>query len=94
MLADSRTDNSTCNGPDYVHRQRCSQITTVDEAKQFYPLFGLGANVALIFSGRAVVAFSKVGPTSSAVWQSVLALLGSACAGRWQLRRRSTAHST
>jgi ATP:ADP antiporter, AAA family len=38
----------------------CLQITTVDEAKQFYPLFGLGANVALIFSGRAVVAFSKV----------------------------------
>jgi AAA family ATP:ADP antiporter len=37
-----------------------NQITTVDEAKQFYPLFGLGANVALIFSGRAVVAFSKL----------------------------------
>lgn len=37
-----------------------AQITTIDEAKQFYPLFGLGANVALIFSGRAVVAFSKV----------------------------------
>ena len=36
------------------------QITTVDEAKQFYPLFGLGANVALIFSGRAVVYFSQV----------------------------------
>jgi len=31
-----------------------NQITTVDEAKQFYPLFGLGANVALIFSGQAV----------------------------------------
>jgi TLC ATP/ADP transporter len=36
------------------------QITTVDEAKQFYPLFGLGANVALVFSGRAVVYFSQV----------------------------------
>ena len=36
------------------------QITTVDEAKQFYPLFGLGANVALIFSGRAVKYFSQV----------------------------------
>ena len=36
------------------------QITTVDEAKQFYPLFGLGANVALIFCGRAVVTFSQV----------------------------------
>ena len=32
----------------------------VDEAKQFYPLFGLGANVALIFSGRAVKLFSQV----------------------------------
>ena len=36
------------------------QITTVDEAKTFYPLFGLGANVALIFSGRAVKYFSQV----------------------------------
>ena len=33
---------------------------TVDEAKVFYPLFGLGANVALIFSGRAVKYFSQV----------------------------------
>ncbi len=40
----------------------CMQITTVDEAKQFYPLFGLGANVALIFSGRAVKYFSNVSP--------------------------------
>ncbi|KAJ6711741.1 hypothetical protein OIU79_008051 [Salix purpurea] len=31
-----------------------NQITTIDEAKRFYPLFGLGANVALIFSGRTV----------------------------------------
>lgn len=37
-----------------------NQITTVEEAKQFYPLFGLGANVALIFSGRTVVAFSQL----------------------------------
>jgi len=37
-----------------------NQITEVEEAKQFYPLFGLGANVALIFSGRAVVAFSQI----------------------------------
>ena len=34
----------------------------MDEAKQFYPLFGLGANVALIFSGRAVKYFSNVRP--------------------------------
>jgi len=45
----------------------CVQITTVDEAKTFYPLFGLGANVALIFSGRAVKYFSQV------VFASVLA---------------------
>jgi AAA family ATP:ADP antiporter len=32
----------------------------VDEASQFYPLFGLGANVALIFSGRAVKIFSQI----------------------------------
>jgi AAA family ATP:ADP antiporter len=37
-----------------------NQITTVDEAKQFYPLFGLGANVALIFSGRTVKYFSNL----------------------------------
>jgi len=37
-----------------------NQITTVDEAKQFYPLFGLGANVALIFSGQAVRYFSQL----------------------------------
>ena len=42
-----------------------NQITTVDEAKQFYPLFGLGANVALIFSGRAV----KVGQRGEAWWE-------------------------
>jgi AAA family ATP:ADP antiporter len=37
-----------------------NQITTVDEAKRFYPLFGLGANVALIFSGRTVKYFSSL----------------------------------
>eukprot|EP00193_Tetraselmis_chui_P004026 CAMPEP_0177769938 /NCGR_PEP_ID=MMETSP0491_2-20121128/10627_1 /TAXON_ID=63592 /ORGANISM="Tetraselmis chuii, Strain PLY429" /LENGTH=593 /DNA_ID=CAMNT_0019287057 /DNA_START=106 /DNA_END=1887 /DNA_ORIENTATION=+ len=37
-----------------------NQITKVEEAEQFYPLFGLGANVALIFSGRAVYYFSQV----------------------------------
>ncbi|KAI8470964.1 MAG: ADP/ATP carrier protein [Monoraphidium minutum] len=37
-----------------------NQITTVDEASSFYPLFGLGANVALIFSGRAVKLFSQM----------------------------------
>jgi AAA family ATP:ADP antiporter len=37
-----------------------NQITTVEEASQFYPLFGLGANVALIFSGATVKYFSQV----------------------------------
>ena len=32
----------------------------MDEAKQFYPLFGLGANIALIFSGRTVKYFSNL----------------------------------
>ena len=40
--------------------QSLLQITTVDEAKKFYPLFGLGANVALIFSGRTVKYFSNL----------------------------------
>lgn len=38
-------------------------ITTVNEAEQFYPLFGLGANVALIFSGQAVRMFSDIRAT-------------------------------
>ncbi|PIN21132.1 hypothetical protein CDL12_06171 [Handroanthus impetiginosus] len=37
-----------------------NQITTVEEAKKFYPLFGLGANIALIFSGRTVKFFSQM----------------------------------
>lgn len=40
-----------------------NQITTVDEAKRFYPLFGLGANVALVFSGRTVKYFSSLRET-------------------------------
>jgi len=31
-----------------------NEVTTVSEAKKYYPLFGLGANVALIFSGQYV----------------------------------------
>ncbi|GMJ08260.1 nucleotide transporter 1 [Hibiscus trionum] len=37
-----------------------NQITTVEEAKRFYPMFGLGANIALIFSGRTVKYFSNM----------------------------------
>lgn len=32
----------------------------MDEAKKYYPLFGLGANVALIFSGQYVRFVSKM----------------------------------
>lgn len=37
-----------------------NQITTIEEAKKFYPLFGLGANIALVFSGRTVKYFSNL----------------------------------
>eukprot|EP00741_Cyanophora_paradoxa_P001928 tig00000523_g1867.t1 len=37
-----------------------NEVTTVDEAKKYYPLFGLGANVALIFSGRVVKYLSNL----------------------------------
>ena len=37
-----------------------NEITTVDEAKKYYPLFGLGANVALVFSGQYVKFVSKM----------------------------------
>jgi ATP:ADP antiporter, AAA family len=37
-----------------------NEITTSKEAKKYYPLFGLGANVALIFSGQYVKYVSSV----------------------------------
>ena len=37
-----------------------NEVTTVDEAKKYYPLFGLGANVALIFSGQYVKWVSRL----------------------------------
>jgi AAA family ATP:ADP antiporter len=37
-----------------------NEINTVDEAKKFYPLFGLIANVALIFSGQYVRYVSSI----------------------------------
>lgn len=67
------------------------QITTVDEAKRFYPLFGLGANVALIFSGRTVKYFSNLrkslGPgvdgwaVSLKAMMSIVVLMGLAICG-------------
>jgi AAA family ATP:ADP antiporter len=75
-----------------------NQITTVDEAKQFYPLFGLGANVALIFSGRTVKYFSNLrknlGPgvdgwaQSLRGMMSIVVLLGLAICGiYWWVNR-------
>jgi ATP:ADP antiporter, AAA family len=37
-----------------------NEVTTVDEAKKYYPLFGLGANVALVFSGQYVKYVSQM----------------------------------
>lgn len=37
-----------------------NQITRVTEAKRFYTLFGLGANIALLFSGPAIVFVSDI----------------------------------
>ncbi|CAN0262335.1 unnamed protein product, partial [Ectocarpus sp. 4 AP-2014] len=37
-----------------------NDIVSVSEAKRFYPLFGLGANVALIFSGQYVRLVSSI----------------------------------
>lgn len=37
-----------------------NEVTTVDEAKKYYPLFGMGANVALIFSGQYVKWVSRL----------------------------------
>jgi len=37
-----------------------NEVTTVDEAKKYYPLFGMGANVALIFSGQYVKWVSRM----------------------------------
>jgi len=37
-----------------------NEVTTVEEAKKYYPLFGMGANVALIFSGQYVKYVSQL----------------------------------
>ncbi|CAN0134776.1 unnamed protein product [Ectocarpus sp. 12 AP-2014] len=60
-----------------------NQITTTKEAKKYYPLFGLGANVALIFSGqyvRFVSAFRASLPAHVDKWGASLKLLmGAVC---------------
>jgi len=51
-----------------------NEVTTVNEAKKYYPLFGLGANVALIFSGQYVRYVSGLRRT----WASAGAAAGAA----------------
>jgi AAA family ATP:ADP antiporter len=51
-----------------------NEVTSVTEAKKYYPLFGLGANVALIFSGQFVRFVSKL---------RVAAAMGSAAIDPW-----------
>lgn len=49
-----------------------NQITRVSEAKRFYSLFGLGANLALLFSGPAIVFVSDIRkhlPADVDAWQ-------------------------
>ncbi|MBB65159.1 MAG: AAA family ATPase [Waddliaceae bacterium] len=49
-----------------------NEITKVTEAKRFYTLFGLGANLALVVSGPAIVAVSKIRasvPAGVDAWQ-------------------------
>jgi AAA family ATP:ADP antiporter len=55
-----------------------NDITRVTEAKRFYSLFGLGANLALLFSGPAIVYVSNVRehlPADVDAWQYSLNLL-------------------
>lgn len=49
-----------------------NEVTTVKEAKKYYPLFGLGANVALIFSGQYVRYVSGL----RRVWETMPSMVG------------------
>jgi AAA family ATP:ADP antiporter len=59
-----------------------NEVTRVEEAKKYYPLFGLGANVALIFSGQYVRFVSGMRRASTAVdpWATSLKWLMGAVA--------------
>jgi AAA family ATP:ADP antiporter len=59
-----------------------NEVTKVEEAKKYYPLFGLGANVALIFSGQYVRFVSSLRRSSTAAdpWGTSLKLLMGAVA--------------
>mgnify|MGYP002879336175 CR=1 FL=1 len=64
-----------------------NEVTTVAEAKKYYPLFGLGANVALIFSGTYVRYVSGLRRSAALMgaadpWgQSLKLLMGAVAAG-------------
>jgi ATP:ADP antiporter, AAA family len=61
-----------------------NDITTVAEAKKYYPLFGLMANVALIFSGQYVKYVSSLRgglPVGADAWGHSLKLLMTAVVG-------------
>ena len=61
-----------------------NEITTVSEAKKYYPIFGLMANVALIFSGQYVkfVSAQRAGlPVGADQWEFSLKLLMGAVVG-------------
>jgi len=55
-----------------------NSVTSLEEAKKYYPLFGMGANVALIFSGQYVKLVSKIRsrlPPGVDAWGASLKLL-------------------
>ena len=55
-----------------------NEVTTVDEAKKYYPIFGLFANVALVFSGqfiRYVSSLHKTLPAGVDAWGVALKIL-------------------
>ena len=74
-----------------------NEVTKVEEAKKYYPLFGLGANVALIFSGQYVRFVSSLrraaqATASAAVdpWQTSLNwLMGTLVRARARARARA-----
>ena len=49
-----------------------NDTTKLDESKRFYPLFGLGANVALIFSGKASHYVAQL--SEQAMLQSIMSI--------------------
>lgn len=70
--------SSLLSVPRFGRVRRDEKITTTKEAKKYYPLFGLGANVALIFSGqyvRFVSAFRASLPAHVDKWGVSLKLL-------------------